>query len=88
MKWHIHRDPRPDGSGPEVHDERGNWIATVMGSHDGHEGFPSDEEGTFNAHLIAAAPDIAEALEEAAQYCPVAVQDRCRAALAKAKGAA
>jgi hypothetical protein len=49
-----------------------------------------DDEATANAHLIAAAPDLYEALAEAADplsgYLCGPALDRARAALAKARG--
>lgn len=49
------------------------------------------ERNTFaecraNARLIAAAPELLAACEEAAKFCPVYMQDRLRAAIAKARG--
>jgi len=44
------------------------WIGDVKGPHDGIEGFPSSEECEANARLIAAAPDLLEALEELVAY--------------------
>ena len=39
------------------------WLGTVFNSHRGHEGFPADDVGEANAHLIAAAPELYAALE-------------------------
>ena len=39
------------------------WLGTVFNSHQGHEGFPADDVGEANAHLIAAAPELYAALE-------------------------
>lgn len=50
----------------------GIWVASVMGSHDKTlscgcvekvPGFPANEEAVANARLIAAAPDLLEALK-------------------------
>lgn len=45
-------------------------------------------EHMANVTLIQAAPDLLEALELAQSYCPISVQDVCRAALKKARGQA
>lgn len=59
------------------------------------EDFPTDEEMWANAHLIAAAPDLLEALETLLECCDVTnplacVRERqtAEAAIAKARGEA
>lgn len=45
-------------------------------------GLPSEA----NARLIAAAPDLLEALKDALEYIPTTLQGRARSAIAKAEG--
>lgn len=52
--WEV--EPNP-GKGSWVGDSKGNWSALSCGR--------SNDEGEANAHLIAAAPDMLEALQEA-----------------------
>jgi len=73
----------------------GPWIADIMGHI--NDTFPSEEQARANAHLIAAAPEMYEALKEAeilyARYGLLAQESTCgpwinkvRSALAKADG--
>jgi len=47
-----------------IYDAKDHWVASVNGSHGGHRGFPSDAEALPNATLIAAAPELLEALKD------------------------
>lgn len=76
------------GEGPwgVFHVETGGEIACPIQDETGDG---ACREATANAHLIAAAPDLAEALEDLIGIGEVgrnAAEDRARAALAKARG--
>ena len=81
----VERQPTEDGLGqtwvyirPESLVRDGEWV------------WPDEAECTANAHLIAAAPDMADALETVVRDMTAApwVLEECRAALAKARGEA
>ena len=81
----IKKDYRAIGS------DAGFLIASTMGN-DNSGFYASEQEADANARLIAAAPELLEALEElitATQHldqCHQATADKARAAIAKAKG--
>lgn len=60
----------------------GDAIAIVGDVTDPETRLPSK----VNARLIAAAPDLLEALKDALEYIPTTLQGRARAAIAKAEG--
>jgi hypothetical protein len=63
------------------------WVGTANGPHDGNEGFPSSEECEANARLIAAAPDMYEALLTVMSYWHKDQYEAVvKAAIAKAEG--
>lgn len=88
-KWKVEGSDNPDGSNLIVLDEDGRVIADMCDSC----GVEDCEEAEANARLIAAAPDLLEALRDLHDACahwedqddPVLV--RARAAIAKAGGA-
>lgn len=54
--WTVQPNSRTVGRGAWIHDETGNNVALACGT--------SDENANANAHLIAAAPELYEALEK------------------------
>ena len=68
------------------------WLAVAHNSHNQPEGFPPDEAGKANAHLISAAPELYTALKEAIAWLPDSnpmqrkAREQASAALAKARG--
>ena len=85
----IKKDYRAIGS------DAGFLIASTMG-HDNSGFYASEQEADANARLIAAAPELLEALEMCTKAmasvlpdfnpCDQAAYDKARAAIAKAKG--
>lgn len=63
----------------------GMWYAHASGSIDGVGPVPDIEEGQGNAALIAAAPDLLAACEDAIDRVPPHQRAMLRAAIAKAK---
>ena len=59
----------------DVTDANGIWIASVMGDHDGHKGFPTDEEGEANAEFIIRACNAHDDLLEACQSTLRSIND-------------
>lgn len=49
--------------GYDIRSEGEKWVCSANNDHGNPERFPTNEESLSNAHLIAAAPDLLEALE-------------------------
>ncbi len=70
--WKVTGELSKHSASVDIHAECGLWVADAKGCHDIIErcgcrriirGFPTDEEAVANARLIAAAPDLLEALQ-------------------------
>lgn len=71
--WKVTGELSKHSASVDIHSESKLWVADAKGCHDIIErcgcrrvvsGFPTDEEAVANARLIAAAPELLEALGE------------------------
>ena len=70
--WKVTGELSKHCASVDIHSESGLWVSDAKGCHDiikkcgcrrKVNGFPTDEEAVANARLIAAAPELLEALE-------------------------
>lgn len=105
MSKHTPGPWKADGTvayGYDIHTADGRiWVAEVKGGHGGQEWLPTDEEAAANAQLIAAAPEMYQALALVLDVLGITSEDcivlgpgvvseikaRIGAALAKVRGA-
>lgn len=86
--WFVVDNP-PNNNGStdtSIYGGRGVYVADVYYGYVGSEGI-SKVEAIANAHLIAAAPDLLEALQYALPYLERGELGMARVAIAKATGA-
>lgn len=98
--WTLDDCRPPRGQGAFININAGDlWVGYAMGNHHDEPGFPSDTECEANARLMAAAPELYEALNWLMTYWfsldpdelpdmphVDAMVERARAALKKARG--
>ena len=91
--WHIRSHGSEKGAYIPIYNEEGLWIAEAMGRSgllESRVGPDKNEEIAFNAALIAAAPDLLDALANMVHECGIAgspsigAMEAARAAIAKA----